>query len=64
MAIYLTMVRVLANVEAAGADEARAALTAALDRAGFTPFPEGSEAGDVFESEVDEPDGIPAAFQS
>ncbi len=64
MTIYLTMVRVLANVDAGTAQEAQARLVAALDRAGFSPYPEGAEPEDTYESEADEPSGIPAQYDA
>jgi hypothetical protein len=60
--VYLTMVRVLANVAADTPEQARERLTVALDKAGFTVYTAGAEPGDVFESEVDEPDGIPPQY--
>jgi hypothetical protein len=60
--IYLTMVRVLANVRADTPEQAKRALEDALDAAGFDPYRDGAQRDDVTVSEVDEPDGIPAQY--
>ncbi len=58
--VYLTMVRILANVEADSPADAARILNAALEAAGFQTFPEGAEPDDVIVSEETEPSGFPS----